>query len=333
MYLYAKQVNWIGRIDHPEDVLTYRWHQVIQYKDLSPEVLQSDNSNNSEKDILFLGFCCDEGVKRNNGRPGARNGPEAIRKQLMSLPFHWPDKISIHEGGNIMCDQNEMEIAQQLLANTLKKALTSNYFPIVLGGGHEMAWGSFKGLYSFLKYPQNIALPKIGIINFDAHFDLRDFSQTTSSGTPFTQIGNLCKKESVPFNYLCLGIQKMGNTQRLFETAKQLEVDYILADDFHINNFQTVKQVIEKFIQKCDILYVTIDLDGFQNSIAPGVSAPSPLGFAPEMVLNCLEVIIQSGKLNLLDLAELNPDFDIDNKTAKLAAALTFKIIDHLAGI
>ena len=82
----------------------------------------------------------------------------------------------------------------------------------------------------------------------------------------------------------------------------------------------------------CDHIYVTIDLDGFSSAYAPGVSAASPMGFSPYMVLECLKTIIGSGKLISLDIAEMNPKYDIDGQTAKLAASLMHHVAHSVSG-
>ena len=79
-----------------------------------------------------------------------------------------------------------------------------------------------------------------------------------------------------------------------------------------------------------DVVYTTIDLDGFSSAYAPGVSASSPMGFSPDIVTKCIENIIDSGKLISLDVAEMNPKYDIDNQTAKLAASLIHTVIHRL---
>jgi formiminoglutamase len=67
-----------------------------------------------------------------------------------------------------------MEVQQKSLEKAVEKILDFDLFPLVLGGGHEIALGHYNGLLnSKLKEDQN---PKIGIINFDAHFDLRPYS-------------------------------------------------------------------------------------------------------------------------------------------------------------
>ena len=78
-----------------------------------------------------------------------------------------------------------------------------------MGGGHEIAYASFAGLARHLSRHER--LPRIGILNFDAHFDLRH-AERASSGTPFRQIAELCQACDWPFAYCCLGISRLGNS-------------------------------------------------------------------------------------------------------------------------
>ena len=111
----------------------------------------------------------------------------------------------------------------------LRYYLTCLLLPSV--GGHETAWASFQGLEKFIKNKDQIS-PRIGIINFDAHFDLRSFESVhsdvrPSSGTPFNQIAHFCSSHGWPFQYACLGVSRTSNTEALFERANNLKVLYI----------------------------------------------------------------------------------------------------------
>ena len=209
-----------------------------------------------------------------------------------------------------------MEIAQNLLSEKIALLLSKNTLPILLGGGHDIAYGHFNGI------KKHLGNKKIGIINFDAHFDLRLNTTGNTSGTPFYQIAQDCSTANNAFNYLCLGIRKDANDKTLFETAAKLEVKYLETEHFNMHYLEHVQLILMQFIEDVDYIYTTIDLDGFSSAYAPGVSAPSPMGFSPDIVLESLKVIIDSKKLISLDLAEMNPTYDIDGKTAKLAASL-----------
>ncbi|MEZ8709379.1 formimidoylglutamase, partial [Vibrio alginolyticus] len=179
--------------------------------------------------------------------------------------------------------------------------------------------------------------PKIGIVNFDAHFDLREFESDIadvkpSSGTPFNQISDYCHTHQWPFHYPCLGVSAASNTKALFNKADQLGVWYE-----HDRNMTQVNQVaqlvkLQKFIAECDYLYLTIDLDVFPAATAPGVSAPAARGVSYEALAPFLEQIFKhSEKLIIADIAEYNPDYDIDGQTARLAARLCWDIASAMA--
>ena len=186
------------------------------------------------------------------------------------------------------------------------------------GGGHDLAYAHFRGIQKSCKEK------KIGIINFDAHFDLRELTDTANSGTPFYQIA----KETDDLKYLCLGIQKESNNQELYTTAHQLGVTYLENTNFNISNKKKVIAIVESFMATVDGIYLTIDLDGFASHFAPGVSAPSPFGFSIDIALEVIRFICLSNKLISVDVVELNPKYDIDHRTARLAARMIYNIID-----
>ncbi|MGA2654367.1 MAG: arginase family protein, partial [Gammaproteobacteria bacterium] len=133
-----------------------------------------------EPGVVLLGFACDEGVRRNHGRVGAALAPDIIRSQMANFAVH--HNFHLYDAGNIACEGEDLEGAQQTLGHQVQDILKDQHFPIILGGGHEVAYGSFLGLFNAYKAHK----PRIGVINFDAHFDLRE-GPSASSGTPFWQ--------------------------------------------------------------------------------------------------------------------------------------------------
>ncbi|BCU64247.1 formimidoylglutamase [Acinetobacter bouvetii DSM 14964 = CIP 107468] len=278
-------------------------------------VNQSDSA-----DFAILGFSSDEGVRRNRGRTGAANAPNLIRQQLANLPIHVP--IRIQDMGTVVCVDSGLEKAQAELADQVELALQQGMQPIVLGGGHEIAFGSFSGIFQYVQNTQ--PGQKIGIINFDAHFDLREAEQATS-GTPFLQAAKLSEQHGKAFHYLCIGVAKHSNTQKLFQTADRLGCHYIFDDEIEMGHLAVLKNKLDHFIDAVDVLYVTVDLDVFAASIAPGVSAPAVKGIDLRIFEHLMKHIHDSGKIKLLDIAECNPHFDQDNITARLAAFIAYQ--------
>ncbi|MCL6241513.1 MULTISPECIES: formimidoylglutamase [Acinetobacter] len=280
-------------------------------------VNQSDSA-----EFAILGFSSDEGVRRNRGRIGAAEAPDLIRKQLANLPVH--SQVSIRDLGTVVCANGDLENAQAALAEQVEMSLQQGLKPIVFGGGHEIAFGSFSGIF---QYAQNTHPEKnIGIINFDAHLDLREDVHATS-GTPFLQSAQLSEQHAKSFHYLCIGAAQHSNTKKLFDTAARLGSQCIFDHELEAAQLGHVLSKIDQFIQEVDWLYVTVDLDVFAASIAPGVSAPAVRGIDLKIFEQLMRHIQGSGKIKLLDIAECNPKYDQDAMTARLAAFIAYSYI------
>lgn len=321
MYRLPEKKIWKGRIDKIDGEAGARWHQAIVLANLSEH--QAPKLETSQKGFALLGFRSDEGVRRNHGRVGAIEGSSAIRMALANLPYHLAVQDRLIDAGDVFCLGKFLEDAQEELGSTVEYLLERRYTSIVLGGGHELAFGSYQGIHKFARKYQK----KVGIINFDAHFDLRDFEEVGNSGTSFLQIARLCEKDQSSFNYLALGIQRESNTARLFQTAQHLGVEYLLAEELQ-SAPQKAWDKIAAFAEAQDLLYVSVCLDVFGAAYAPGVSALNPLGLAPQDLLPLLKKLAATGKVIHLDIAELNPRYDLDQRSAKLAASLVFHFID-----
>jgi formiminoglutamase len=319
---------WQGRIDDEEDRDSFRWHQVVEPVDLSDSRLKPAGAGSLC--ICFLGFCCDEGVERNMGRRGAAKAPQAIRKEMANFPLSFAETTRLFDAGDLCFSDGEtLTQAQSQLAILVKRMLSLNFFPILLGGGHEIALGHYMGLYNSTADAADA--PVLGIINFDAHFDLRPYRNGPNSGTMFRQIADFCKKNHRPFRYFCLGLQGYGNTARLFKVADRLKVEYVMAKEIDEPALPGIIEKLERFTQGSDFIYLTLCADVFSSAFAPGVSATQPFGLHPEVVLKLLKPIFRTGKVKGFDIAEVSPRFDEDNRTAKLAAIVIFAAVNTLA--
>ncbi len=314
MNIYQKPNKelWKGRISKDQLYM----HEKIKCIDLETDTI----INSLNRVFALLGYACDEGVRRNQGRVGAAKGPNSIRKMIASLSNHFTNEVEIWDTGNMMCIENNLENTHQITTHYISSLINKGCFPIIMGGGHDLAYPHFNSIKSV--FPDKT----IGIINLDAHFDLRQVTDKVNSGTPFYQI----MKETDDVKYLCLGIQEESNNKELFETANKFGVQYVMNTEFTMNNKQNIVANISNFITDVDYVYLTIDMDGFSSNFAPGVSAPSPLGFSIDIALEVIQTICESNKLISVDLVELNPEYDIDNCTARLASRIIYKIIDKL---
>ncbi|WP_026954472.1 formimidoylglutamase [Algoriphagus vanfongensis] len=307
---------WTGRkSEQPE-----YWHQFVEC------ISDLNFSQANGKKIGILGYPGEEGVKRNQGRPGTKDAPDQIRKFLGSTAHHLADNSHILDYGDILTKDSDLESSQEKIAETVQNLLRNKHFPVLLGGGHDLAYAHGKGLLNYLAPKEE----KLGIINLDAHFDLRPkVNGKGHSGSPFSQ---LYEEYPDQFRYLALGIQRAANPKSLFQTAKEKNANYLVMEQFRLQNWEYIEEQIIWFLDSVNKVYLTIDLDGFASAFAPGVSASSPMGFSPQIAFKVFELIAKSKKMISLDVVELNPRFDQDNATARLAARCIEYILRKVVG-
>ena len=302
--------RWEGRVDGDKRE-QLRWHQVVEYIDL-------EKVKNVKPGICIIGFKSDEGVNRNKGRVGAKEAPDEIRKHLFSLPWHFGN-VDLYDAGDVGCS-GDLELAQDELKSLVSVMHAKKLFPIILGGGHEVAYPSIMGFYE-----SKGKLPSI--VNFDAHFDMRDYSDGPTSGTSFRQIGDFCKSRGEDFRYCCVGIQKAANTKELFDVAKEYGVKWIDIEMIRFNSKRALAE-LTAFVDEFSDVHLTICSDVFAEYLAPGVSAPQPFGLQLTEFLNLFYPVINSGKLVGFDIAEVSPPLDEGFRTSNLAARIIFKVVE-----
>lgn len=327
---YVSAMNcWKGRVDSETDYDAFRWHQWVRPLDLSAddETLQPFEG---KLGIAFLGFCSEQGVKRNKGRVGTALAPDFIRGQMSNLPCAFLPEVALFDAGDILCDKITMEEGQKQLGRAVEKLLSLNLFPIVLGGGHETTFGHFLGQYHSLRGSEASGKADLGIVNFDAHFDLRPYENGSSSGSMFRQMADICREDGEPYHYLPLGIQQHSNTVQLFKVAKALGVEYILAKEVQTSGYASILEKVDLFMTGCRNAYVTVCTDVFSSAFAPGVSATQSLGLDPEVVLPIIKHILRTRKVRGFDICEISPRFDQDNTTANLGAVIIFAVVSTL---
>ena len=320
---------YAGRQEPYESVRARYWYQSIgEYQ---------------AQQVGLVGFACDQGVLRNQGRIGAKHAPNMIKATLAKLPIS-RDLQALHseldigldslvgDVGTIACEDNDqiqvgaLEAAQQAYADQISQLIAADKLAVGIGGGHEIAFGSFLGLWQALQAKTPNAMPAIGVINFDAHLDLRQ-DQYATSGTPFRQIAEWVNANHSSFHYLCIGVSEFANTAALFDRAEELGVRVISDDECYRLGWPTIESKLRAFLDSVDVVYLTVDMDCLSASVMPAVSAVAAKGLSLDFVERCANHIIASGKVSLMDMAEVNPTYDIDGRGLKVSARLLAAMI------
>lgn len=267
---------------------------------------------------VLVGFPQDDGVRRNHGRPGAAEAPDRIRHWLGRLtpgdPFADADLRTCPplDAGNVRTGGG-LEASQQALATVVGGVLQVGAVPVVLGGGHETAFGHFLGYVN--------ARRKVGVINVDAHLDVRPCVDGLGhSGSPFRQALEHPTQPLAGPDYVCLGAQPAAVSRPHFEEVRSRGGVVGWADEVRNQLAAHLAREIERLAgQGCGV-YVTLDADAVRVADMPGVSAPNPLGLSGAEVVGCARLAGQSRAVTSFDLVEINPRYDRDDQSCRWAA-------------
>jgi len=278
-------------------------------------------------DVAVLGAPFDFGSQF---RSGARMGPRGIREASTLFSFghagaydhedditYLPaDKTNIVDLGDADIIHTDTIKSHQNIKFGVKKILHSNAIPIVLGGDHSVnipCIDAFEDVSEF------------HLIQIDAHLDFVDERHGVRFGH-----GNPMRRASEK-SYVT-GITQIG-IRNVSSTAKDGYIDARSKGSSIFSVRQYRKMGINKIIDtipKNKNYYITIDIDAFDPSIAPGTGTPSHGGFYYYEVLELLDMIIQRGDVIGMDLVEVAPDYDLTFSTSTLAAQLLMNAIGRI---
>ncbi|OPZ76175.1 MAG: N(1)-aminopropylagmatine ureohydrolase [Alphaproteobacteria bacterium ADurb.Bin438] len=246
---------------------------------------------------------------------GTVNGPKAILKASDQLEIYdeWlnnnPHELGIHTQNEVDCSGKPEEVIENIYHAT-KKAIDNNAIPVVLGGEHTVTYGAIKALYEKNK--------DFGIVQFDAHADLRDSYE-----------GSIYSHASVMKRCLDLGVPVFGIGIRAFSKEeadlrvekglKSLDVLKIAEEGIDFN-----KDILpENFPKK---IYITFDVDGLDPSVIRATGTPVPNGLTWREAMAILKNIKKGREIIGLDVNELAPD-ENDNASTFAAALLTYRLM------
>ncbi len=260
--------------------------------------------------FVIVGSPHDEGVRRNNGRVGAAEAPDKIRQALYKISA--PAKLKagqLFDTGNIQIAAT-LEETHESQTRVVAQIIQDGKIAIVLGGGNDISYPDCKALSQ--KFKKFLAL------NIDSHFDVRE-NKLRNSGTPYRQL--LEEKIISPENFFELASQSFANSEVYAAYLKKKKVGVMPLQ--HLRKKGVVKSLkgILK-ASKTPAIFWGIDMDSVRSSDAPGVSASYPTGLTAEEMLSIATIAGQDKRSRILEVSEVNPKFDIDGRTCKLAALI-----------
>lgn len=270
------------------------------------------------------GYPDDEGIQINGGRLGAKVAPDVIRKYFYkTTPTKIKPDYNIKDEGNLSLS-SPLEKRHTQVADAISKTLqTPHTVWLGLGGGHDYAFADGLGFLQSCKDSKYKPL----IINFDAHLDVRSTEQGLSSGTPFYRL--LTQANLPAFDFVEVGLQRQCNSPHHVEWVLQkTPYVYFLEDLILETNWaQTFFAKIAHLLVQPRPTYLSVDIDGFSNSVAPGCSQSWPAGLDAAPFLTLLSLLKKRVDVRCLGIYEVSPALDIDDRTSKWAAQILHHFI------
>lgn len=301
----------------PDESLFFSRHDSTDLR-MGDIVQRGDKNFSDAVRVCLIGVPTDEGVKRNGGRVGAKDGPDAIRTELYKrTPFvigkdTSPSELPVFDLGNIKPGKT-LEETHDKLTETVREVIALGIVPIVLGGGHDIAYPNFCGLTEGKK--------SVGVINIDTHLDYRKPSPKRTSGTSFRQMLDQTNSPLHAMNFVEVGIQSFANSRNHYSELVERGATIFTLRDVRDEGITKVLELsYELATTGNDSLYISFDLDAVHSADAPGVSSSLPTGLTAEEFLTAALFAGKRRKTKLIDIVELNPKYDSDGRTAKLAS-------------
>jgi formiminoglutamase len=278
---------------------------------------------------VLVGFPQDEGVRRNLGRPGAAAAPAEIRRWLYRLT-PWDGTSDADLAALNLLDLGNLRIAgtleqtQEHLAEVVAALLNAGAVPIVLGGGHETAFGHYLG---YVRAGRPAA-----ILNLDAHLDVRPFPPDQGhSGSPFRQALTHPTHPLLPDRYACLGAQPFAVARDHLNFVREGGGRVYWAPELAGCLERVFRAELSRGRQSQCSLYVTLDADVVRAADVPGVSAPNPLGLPAAEVAACARLAGAAPGVASFDVVEVAPPLDLDGRSARWAALAVWHFLAGLA--
>lgn len=269
--------------------------------------------------VVILGFPSDEGVRRNGGRPGAAEAPAAVRRCLYRLGVAGLEGLAIVDMGDT--DPGEsLEAAHGRHRETVGRMIADGKRLICIGGGNDLAYPDVAGLAD--------AAPPALAINVDAHYDVRA-DTPRNSGTPYRQLlegGHLA-----PERLCILGTQPFANSPAYSAYLAERGVRAVSLREARMRGLAaTARGLIHD--AHGGAVFWGLDMDVVCAADAPGVSAPNPLGMSGAELCELAELAGADPRTRLVEISEVCPAHDIDQRTSRLAAVAIWHVLAGWAG-
>lgn len=289
-----------------------------------------------EIDVAVLGAPLDTAA---SNRPGARYGPEAVRKAstwwaylsgyksgLTNMNTRAQvdyDDLKIADCGDIpVFPQDQEQSADSITAHVATAA--EQAFPVLIGGDHYCTYPSFRG------FAEAIDADNVGLVQIDAHSDTSDGSPVFGDHFHGSSTRLIAESEYSDYEHISqIGIRGY-EAPGFFEFAEETGLNLYTMRDIQAQGIRNVvTEAIQNASEDTDAVYVTFDIDSVDPSTAPGTGTPEPGGLSSHQALTIMEILGTHEAVGAADLMEVAPNHDPTQSTQTLAAYLLVTLVER----
>lgn len=277
-------------------------------------------------DIGLIGTPFDTAV---SGRRGCRFGPDGIRDAMVfcnvfepSLGVDLSDGLTLSDFGNIDALFTDVKGTHERVETVLTELYKQSVTPLIFGGDHSLAYPDIKALL-------NVYDDRVGVINIDAHLDLRHSHHgEISSGTPFRRLIEDPDAALRPERFVEFGINGWLNSKYYFDYCREAGIEVITARDIHTDGIgAALDHAIEILDANTDAMFVSFDIDAIDLAHVPGTNVPGAGGLTSFQALEAVWRLGQHPKCRGMDLVEVAPPLDQGNVSSIMAASLSMQFL------
>lgn len=231
---------------------------------------------------------------------GAMYGPEGLRQSIAETKTHHLNQGPVEPVGDLgdieIPHGRDLNEIHELIKSVVQKVHAAETFPILLGGGHDLG------------YPNSISLldlyNDVGVINFDAHADVREVVDYPYNGTPFRQA-----LEDGLAEYAFLGGRHFETSTPYVKYMQENGCTIVPAPELTSSPIESIDKAFDQ-MGYVDAIHVSCDLDVLDISVASGLTAPTPGGLNSRELFECLNYVVQSDKVVSFDLIGCAPPLE-----------------------
>ncbi|MBD8070848.1 formimidoylglutamase [Bacillus sp. PS06] len=258
---------------------------------------------------------------------GAAFAPSTIRRMFQAYTNYSVEDArnlpieSVVDYGDIVMHATDILESQKRIRESIEEILQQNQVEqlFILGGDHSISYPAISA-FSMSK--------TVGVIQFDAHHDLRNLEDGgPTNGTPFR---SLIENKRIQGEHLIqIGIRDFMNSEAYSKYAKEQGITVFTMKDVQDHSIEKIVQDSMSYLEekKVDLIYVSVDMDVLDQAFAPGCPAIGPGGMDSHSLIKAFELLASNPLVKAMDIVEIDPTIDFRDMTSKIAAWLILSFL------